>query len=429
MKELKELYRFDGNDKVILLNTNNFHWIRMKKKEYEDYTSSLMKRKNFENFIEEKYQLLSDSVQESGIRSVYYSITGRCNMNCAFCTMNSGPNVSMEHDLSLNEITNMLIPKLEKLNLKKVVITGGEPLVRKDINEILKCFSEAFEKERIILQTNGLLLTEEIIMKISDKIGLLEISIENIFGNPNLLERMKKIFQCAGKQRINLSFSFVVDSESKKYLEDAIEICHDYNAALTVRIVSMVGRAKENNADDPILEAYETLKIQYEIVHYLLEKNYLEDNLTNNYDGILQPKRNCGAFGKILAIHPDGTTYMCGNFKNSNFSMGNIRTMSMDSICEDLNSKKESSIYQNIFYVNKNEMCKDCHIKYICCGPCIAEMAENSADYTSMKAKCVSAKIMLEYAMFYFERNRTREENLRGLESYIKEYLDGKRKL
>lgn len=424
MKTIEELYRIEGNGKILLLNTDNFHWARMRKGKYEDSIGTPEKRHQFEKYLENNFGLLNNHVPESEIRSVYYSVTGRCNMSCVFCTMNSGPHVSMEHDLSLEEISHMLIPKLKELKLKKIVITGGEPLVRKDIIEILDFFAQNFGRERMILQTNGLLLTEELIKQIADKVGIIEISIENIFENQALLERMENLFRCAVEEQIGLSFSFVVDSASRKYIKDAIDLCHDYHAAFTMRIVSMVGRAKQNNAEDPVLDAREALLIQYQTICYLLEKKYFEDNLTGGYDGDLQPKRSCGAYGKILAIHPDGITYLCGNFKETRFSIGNIRTSSMDEIQADIAEKRESSVYQSIFHVDEMNMCRECEMKYICSGPCIAEVAENREDDSRLKSKCLSKKMMLQYAMFYHDRNKSVEENLEFLAKYMKSYLE-----
>ena len=150
---------------------------------------------------------------------------------------------------------------------------------------------------------------------------------------------MERLFVCARQFGIQLSFSFVVDSASKKYLYDAIELCHKYGAALTTRIVALVGRATKNNKNDDILNEKNTLQVQYDIVSYLINKGYYEDTLTGCYSGSLQPKRSCGAFGNILAIHPDGTTYMCSNFKEKRYSMGNIRQKDMEEICKNLGAK------------------------------------------------------------------------------------------
>ena len=358
------------------------------------------------------------------IRSIYYSVTGKCNLNCEFCTMNSGPNVSTKNDFTLQEIQENLIPKLKQLSPRKVIITGGEPLVRKDANEIIKSFSEAFGKSKIILQSNGLLLTCEQISEIADYIGILEVSIENIFENDRLKNRMERLFVCARQFGIQLSFSFVVDSASKKYLYDAIELCHKYGAALTTRIVALVGRATKNNKNDDILNEKNTLQVQYDIVSYLINKGYYEDTLTGCYSGSLQPKRSCGAFGNILAIHPDGTTYMCSNFKEKRYSMGNIRQKDMEEICKNLGAKIKDDNYTSEFLVDRQKMCCGCKMMYFCSGPCIAETAENRENMEQMEKKCFATKAMLNYSMFFYDSQKGVEDNLKALVQYLRTVLD-----
>ena len=422
MKKIEELEKIEGNGKVILLNTDNGHWARMSKEWYNRSIQTVEEKEKFGQMLEERFGLLGEGVEKShSIKSIYYSMTGKCNLNCEFCTMNSGPHVSTENDLTLSEIRNNLIPKLQKLNPRKVILTGGEPLVRKDVNEIIQSFSEVFGREKIILQSNGLLLTVEQLRKISGDIGILEISIENIFENPKLQEHMEQFFKCANDLGIRLSLSFVVDSKSRKYLYDAIELCHKYEANLTTRIVALVGRAVENSKNDSILEEQNTLRVQYDIISYLLKRRYFEDILVGAYIGNLQAKKCCGAFGNILAIHPDGSTLMCGNFKHKKYSMGNIKTKSMEEICKDLDEKLSDVAYEAEFFVDKQKMCSGCDVRYFCSGPCAAEKAEN--DLKNMQKKCFSTKIMLRYAMFYYDTKRSVEENLKVYQKYLEGFL------
>ena len=265
------------------------------------------------------------------------------------------------------------------------------------------------------------MLTVEQLRKISGDIGILEISIENIFENPKLQEHMEQFFKCANELGIRLSLSFVVDSKSRKYLYDAIELCHKYEANLTTRIVALVGRAVENSKNDSILEEQNTLRVQYDIISYLLKRRYFEDILVGAYIGNLQAKKCCGAFGNILAIHPDGSTLMCGNFKHKKYSMGNIKTKSMEEICKDLDEKLSDVAYEAEFFVDKQKMCSGCDVRYFCSGPCAAEKAEN--DLKNMQKKCFSTKIMLRYAMFYYDTKRSVEENLKVYQKYLEGFL------
>lgn len=198
MLTLDDLIVKEGNGKVILLNVKNGHWVRMKKDTYDRFCYSEKNREALEKYVENKYGLLNEE-KDFMRKSVYFAVTGRCNLQCEFCTMNSSPYVSTKNDLTANEIKDMLIPKLQEINPRKIVITGGEPLMRRDIGEVLDVLAMAFDKQRIVLQTNGLLLNPELVRGLADKIGVLEISIENIFDDKKLLSRMEEIFTTANE--------------------------------------------------------------------------------------------------------------------------------------------------------------------------------------------------------------------------------------
>lgn len=98
MKKIEELEKFEGNGKVILLNTENGHWARMSKERYNDSIQTAEEKEKLGQMLEERFGLLGEGVKKShNIKSIYYSMTGKCNLNCEFCTMNSGPHVSTEN--------------------------------------------------------------------------------------------------------------------------------------------------------------------------------------------------------------------------------------------------------------------------------------------------------------------------------------------
>lgn len=64
---------------------------------------------------------------------VQFVVTNSCNQRCSYCNI---PNLGGK-DLSLEEITG-LIGQLRRLGTRRVVLLGGEPLVRPDIGEIIR---------------------------------------------------------------------------------------------------------------------------------------------------------------------------------------------------------------------------------------------------------------------------------------------------
>lgn len=91
------------------------------------------------------------------LRSVHWSVTGRCNLRCRHCYM-SAPDYKYK-DLS-TERCRRLIDQMAEANVTSVSVTGGEPFVREDIWELLDYLHEKGIAVKQIY-TNGMLLTEE----------------------------------------------------------------------------------------------------------------------------------------------------------------------------------------------------------------------------------------------------------------------------
>ena len=80
-------------------------------------------------------------------------LTWKCNLRCTKCCVpKSGPEVSAEEFAALFD-------KLRDIGLSRIVLTGGEPLVRDDVVDIARAAKERGFK--IYLSTNGVLLSEK----------------------------------------------------------------------------------------------------------------------------------------------------------------------------------------------------------------------------------------------------------------------------
>ncbi len=106
----------------------------------------------------EEYQ--EYKVFDSGfIQVAEWGITGRCNLKCRHCLVNS-PDYH-DKDLSLDECLR-IVEQLHDCGLRRIELTGGEPFMRKDWAEIVKALSD---KEIVITDifTNGLFLTDKVL--------------------------------------------------------------------------------------------------------------------------------------------------------------------------------------------------------------------------------------------------------------------------
>jgi len=97
---------------------------------------------------------------DRNINYLRVSVTDRCDLRCAYCMKEKMIFLPRKEILSLEEIER-LCDNFIDLGIKKIRLTGGEPLVRKDILKLIKKLNlkkKLTNLEEITLTTNGTLL-------------------------------------------------------------------------------------------------------------------------------------------------------------------------------------------------------------------------------------------------------------------------------
>jgi cyclic pyranopterin phosphate synthase len=88
------------------------------------------------------------------------SVTDRCNLRCIYCLPPEGvPHISHSEILSYEEI-RAVVQAAAQLDIRRVRLTGGEPLVRADFPELVKMLSRIEGIMELSLTTNGALLKD-----------------------------------------------------------------------------------------------------------------------------------------------------------------------------------------------------------------------------------------------------------------------------
>ena len=94
------------------------------------------------------------------IRYLRVSVTDRCNLRCMYCMPEEGLCKKTHHDILDLEEIYQIIEASEHLGFDKIRITGGEPLVRKNIEWLIEKTAKLEGIKDIALTTNGILLAE-----------------------------------------------------------------------------------------------------------------------------------------------------------------------------------------------------------------------------------------------------------------------------
>ena len=89
------------------------------------------------------------------------SITDRCNLRCRYCMPDGITQVAMSEILTYEEIRKVCMLAAE-LGIRKIKITGGEPLVRKGCVDLIRMIKEIPGITQVTMTTNGVLLKENL---------------------------------------------------------------------------------------------------------------------------------------------------------------------------------------------------------------------------------------------------------------------------
>src|SRR3989344_4241365 len=115
------------------------------------------------------------------------NITNRCNFRCTHCAFDSG--VLDLPELTLSKLEKIL-RETKEIGGQRFDITGGEPLVRNDVDEIIKIGKELGYK--IELVTNGSLLTKEKLRRFKE-LGLDGVAISLDGSNAEVYNRIRRM--------------------------------------------------------------------------------------------------------------------------------------------------------------------------------------------------------------------------------------------
>jgi cyclic pyranopterin phosphate synthase len=108
------------------------------------------------------------------------SVTDRCNLRCAYCIPEDGVLLTKhENLLSFDEIYR-ICSIMASMGLHKIKLTGGEPLIRRNIESLVRQLKAIDGIEQVTITTNGVLLEEKIDALVNAGIDAITVSIDSL---------------------------------------------------------------------------------------------------------------------------------------------------------------------------------------------------------------------------------------------------------
>jgi len=185
------------------------------------------------------------------LQDLRISVTDRCNFRCDYCMPieNYGHNhnfLPKSEILSFEEIT-IIVESMLKLGLKKVRITGGEPLLRKDICLLISMIRNLDSELEIAMTTNGTLLGK--------------------YAN--------KLFQ-AGLNRVTVSLDAIEADLFRKLSSTNITPEHilsgislAINAGLPVKVNTVIMKNYNEDQIIPLVRNFHSMNIPIRFIEYM----------------------------------------------------------------------------------------------------------------------------------------------------------------
>ncbi len=173
------------------------------------------------------------------------SLTDRCNLRCRYCMPDDIELVPMREILTLEEIVT-ICEEAAKLGIRKLKVTGGEPLVRRGCTKLIKMLKEISEIEQVTMTTNGVALYDKIEELYENGLDAVNISLDTldrekfrqITGRDKFLQVMDAIKKCCDigiKTKINAVLQRGMNEDEWERL---ILLAKDY--PLDVRFIEMM---------------------------------------------------------------------------------------------------------------------------------------------------------------------------------------------
>lgn len=174
------------------------------------------------------------------------SVTDLCNLRCKYCMPESGVESLCHSDiLSIEEIVE-IVKVASKNGIKKIRLTGGEPLVRHGFINLCKQISEINEIEDIAITTNGVYLKEMADELFENKVRRINFSLDTLIKEKyNYITRrndfdktMESLFY-AIKKGFKVKINVVlIGGFNDDEIEDFVNLANEYE--LEVRFIELM---------------------------------------------------------------------------------------------------------------------------------------------------------------------------------------------
>ena len=281
--------------------------------------------------IEVALNMVTDALNRP-LRDLRISLTDRCNMRCRYCMprehFDSHDFLAKEEILSYEELTTV-VESLIPLGLTKVRLTGGEPLLRRDVCSFIEMLPKELD---LAMTTNGI-----------------------------LLERFAADLAAAGLNRVTVSLD-ALDVETFRAMGDTDEtpetVLRGIEAArmagLTVKVNTVIRAGYNEHSVEKVAERFVGTDV---VVRYIEFMDVGETNSWNN-DEVITGEMMRAMLENLQPVKPNHVGEVANRYMRGNQEIGFIESVSKP-FCGDCNRARisaDGSLYTCLFASKGNDL-------------------------------------------------------------------------
>lgn len=256
------------------------------------------------------------------------SVTDNCNLRCIYCMDEKGNKFLKQDEKLTDDEIYRIVKESAKLGIKKIRITGGEPLVRPGIANLISRINGIPGIEEIYLTTNGILLGDMIEDLVNNGLKGVNISLDSLqedrFEKLTRLGKLNKVLEAIDKS-INLGIkvklnTVIVNNINKDEVIDFVNLTKE--KPIDVRFIELmpIGIAVNHKGvtNEEVLSIISDTYLDYE------ERNRVKSGGPASYIKLKDAKGKVGFISAMsncfcedcnrIRLTPDGFLKQCLHF-------------------------------------------------------------------------------------------------------------------
>ncbi len=341
--------------------------------------------------------------ETSCLSSAYLHVSNTCNLSCVGC-YSADCNRNRAADPSLENLCHA-IAALAKLGVTRLVVSGGEPFLRRDLPDIVRNAREQ-GMESITVLTNGTRCSDKVLARLAGNVDVISVSFDGASPESAAFIRGEQLFDTLvdAVKRIEAAgiHAHMLPTLHARNIQDVPAYIE-----LSKRLGCTVGFSLLSGARTNLGDLMPSEPCLMELANTMVAA--ARKGEAASIDDAFNPLRalmvrvRCGAGKHSVSVASDGAVYPCHMLHKPEFALGDAFSDDASAIANNLSQFTLPS-------VEEIEGCSSCENRYFCGGGCRARAYDEHGCMTRCDPYCVYYSHAISRTVEAFANNVLGEE-------------------